>query len=267
MTDKEEPLLASVRNWAEKTGLPLELYTKSVFGKEGFSVSHSTLYEDMQADKAREIDIVAYWRDTLGLVQIYFVIECKSSSKPWVVLTDKASFPRPLNYSFGLFSANVAEHIPIHLDLYRSDAGRMLEILHRSGYGLKVAHSGNDDPAFGAAMSALKAARAHVQNTAGKIDRFKFAIPVIVVDAPIVECNLSESGELEYRKVDYSEAHFNAYIPELQRASIRIVSKEALPFYASRFRMVAQAIVAQMTPQIAAFVRDMAQARTKPGPP
>lgn len=128
-------------------------------------------------------------------------------------------------------------------------------MLHRGGYGLRVAHAGNEDPAYGAAVSVLKAAQAHIRNAEGKKERFKFAIPVIVVDAPIIECNLSESGELQYGRVEYSEAQFDAYIPALRRASIRIVSKDALPYYASRFKNLADAIVNQMRPQINEFIR------------
>ncbi|WP_153065426.1 hypothetical protein [Xanthomonas campestris] len=264
MNGKDDGLIASVRNWVEKTGLPLELYTKSVFSQADFSVTHSTLYEDTQSDKAREVDVVAYRRDSLGLVQVNFVIECKASPSPWVVLTDRATFPRAIYYSLGLFSSNVKDHLPEGFNFYRSNAGKMLEMLHRGGYGLKGAHSNKDDPAYGAAVSVLKAAYAHVRNEEGKTQRFKFAIPVIVVDAPIIECNLSESGELLYEKVDYSEALFNAYIPELRKASIRIVSKDALPKYASRFKVLADALVGQMSPQIDAFIRGKKVLKTGP---
>lgn len=133
MKDPDEDLISGVKTWAEKTGIPLELFTKSVFTQNGFTVTHSTLYEDSQTAKAREIDVVAYHRDGLGLVQIYFVVECKSSSKPWVVLTDNQSFPRALNYSIGLISDTAKDALKVGFDFYRSPLGKLLEMMHRGG--------------------------------------------------------------------------------------------------------------------------------------
>src|SRR5688500_18200731 len=75
-----------VMEWLSTTGFPLEMSAASAFLEAGFEVTQSHMYEDAQSDKAREIDVFARDPDYLGIVDIAFIIECKSSSKPWVVL-------------------------------------------------------------------------------------------------------------------------------------------------------------------------------------
>jgi len=250
-----EGLRTKVKEWVEKGGLPLELQTKAAFKKEAFSVTHSAVYVDPETEKGREIDVIANSRDWSGMVQINFVAECKSSPQPWVVLVDRDDFPKPIYYSLGVVSENIGAMLRgVDWDPSRSEAWRVLEYMHAGGYGIRQAFSNNNDPAYAAAMAALKASRAIALKPMGTTKRFQFAIPVIVVDAPIFECSVGADGELEYLEVQSSEFFFNAYIPEEVRASIRIVRKEELVHFTKTCRLLAESLKTLLKPKVDEFI-------------
>lgn len=264
----EQELSKRVQSWVENTGLPLELDAKSAFKKAGFYVSHSTLYVDPETEKGREIDIVAYHRDPIGLIQSYFVIECKASGDPWVVLTDLSEFPQPINYSLGLMSSNVRPSLPDDWQLPRSPLGNILHRLHAGGYALKQAFSKQNDAAYGAAISVLKASRAVIAQEPGATERYKAAFPVIVVDAPIFECRMGETGQLHFREVPYSEVRFTAYVPELTTASIRIVRRQELKYFAKNCAALSEAFEASLAYKVGEWIeekRASAKAKESPG--
>ena len=78
-----------VLEWIKKTGFPLEMQAASAFRAAGFEVRQSYTYPDPQSDKGREIDVLAQDPDWIGVIEVSFVLECKASSKPWVVLTSE----------------------------------------------------------------------------------------------------------------------------------------------------------------------------------
>ena len=78
-----------VLDWIKKTGFPLEMEAASAFRSAGFGVRQSFTYTDPQSEKGREIDVLAQDPDWMGVIEISFVLECKASSKPWVVLTSE----------------------------------------------------------------------------------------------------------------------------------------------------------------------------------
>ena len=53
----------------------------------GFEVKQSGFYADPDTDKSREIDVEALIPDLLGLVSVRFIVECKATTKPWVLLS------------------------------------------------------------------------------------------------------------------------------------------------------------------------------------
>lgn len=225
-------LLEKVSSWVEKTGLPLELEAKAAFKQAKFQVTHSALYVDPESEKGREIDVIAYHRDPIGLIQKYFVVECKSGGNPWVVLTDSATYPYPINYSLGLVSPRVIPSLDSGWNQPRHRLGECVSDFHRAGYAVKQAFSGQDDAAYSTAISVLKASHAVVSEQTSQTQRLKLVFPVIVVDAPIFECRLDDEGKLKFRQVEYSEAKFTAYIPERTVSSLKIVTRKELPHFA-----------------------------------
>lgn len=259
----KEELQGKLQDWIANTGLPLELQAKSEFLKAGFAVSHSSLYVDPQEGKGREIDVVAYYRDHFGLIQTYVVIECKATANPWVVLTDEREYGHVINSSLGVMSDNVLDALPSGWNLGRSPVGDVLGRMHRSGYSLKQAFSKQNDAAFEAAISVLKAALAVVSEQEGKTKRYKVALPVIVVDAPIFECMMGADGAIALREISYSEVRFTAYIPTYTAASIRIVNKAELPYFARTCVNLARSIRAELGYKVEEWIE---QTRAKGGP-
>jgi hypothetical protein len=253
---ERKPLQEQVQNWLEKTGLPLELETASSFKKAGFAVEHSSVYADPQSEKGREIDVIAYTRDAIGMVQVYVAVECKSSANPWIVLVNRESEAVITQSSLGVMSELAKSSLPDDLLSVRSDVGFRLKNLHTNGYALRQAFCKENDPAYAAAMSAINAATALATKAPFSTPRMCFALPVIVVDAPIFECNLDGEGALRFREVASTEFLFTAYVPQKTMAVIRVASTKALPGFSSMLWRFAVDIKAALKPKVNQFVTE-----------
>jgi hypothetical protein len=248
--NEPKPLLKEIENWFEKTGLPLELATAAAFTKAGFTVEHSSVYADPRSEKSREIDVIAHTRDPMGMIQIYGVVECKSSKNPWIVLVDRQLETGVTYASLGVVSDNVKDALSAEMLLTRHDLGWGLKRLLTGGYSLRQAFCKDNDPAYAAAMSATNAATALLTKTQYATPRLCFAFPMIVVDAPIFECHLDDNGALQFQQVVATEFLFTAYVPERTSAMIRVVSAEALPDFADMFSRLARMIKIALKPHV-----------------
>lgn len=229
---KPSPCKEKVLEWLRKTGFPLEMQAASAFREAGFDVRQSYTFPDPQSEKGREIDVLAEDPDWRGITDIYFVIECKSSTNPWVVLTSEDATP---NYS-RLHAFAVTSEAAKNLLIARSpNYGQLTPYIKRGthgGYGFRQALKDND-PAYTAAIEALKASRGLTRDReSSSIPRFAFAFPVIVIDSPLFECSLTADGELQLVEVKQSEFIFSAHIPEYVGCCIKVVTKEHLPAFA-----------------------------------
>jgi hypothetical protein len=80
-------LLDEAKKWLTQQGFPLEMRTAKAFRNAGFDVQQAQLYADDETKKWREIDLIALSPDYVGLTQIAFTIECKSSKNPWILFS------------------------------------------------------------------------------------------------------------------------------------------------------------------------------------
>ena len=235
--------LPKVREWLEKTGFPLEMAAAASLRQAGFFVRQSSTYADPQTDKGREIDVLASDDDWLGDFETSFVIECKASRKPWVVLKSNdalAAYNRLFAFAVMTQSARVA--IADALD--RGDpVSRFIKREDSGGYGFRQAFSEDADPAYSAAINVLKACHGLVNGRAPGVPVQKHvAFPVIVVDAPLFECSLQEDGDLLITEVRQSEFLFTAHLPTTVGCCIRVVTKSDLQEFSLRAKEVADAI-------------------------
>lgn len=227
-----------VLKWLEKTGFPLEMTAAESFRRAGFEVRQSSTYADPETDKGREIDVLASDPDWIGAVEISFVVECKSSSKPWVVLTSDHAME---NYNCLSAFALMSDPARKALSQKMPDL-KTMEFITRSsagGYGFRQALSDGADPAYTAAMNVLKACA----GVSGKYRKdsnqiASLAFPVIVVDSPLFECRLQTDGELILKEVEVSEFLFAAHIPQYVGCCIKVVTKKHLDQYANWARIV-----------------------------
>lgn len=225
-----------LRRWFNGTGLPLEISVARSLFQAGFGTLHSAVYLDPEVEKGREIDVLAYKTDPSGCFSAFIVVECKASDKPWIVLTNRHQYGEYTALSLSLMSQRArhsrGEEIFESLDAFNSIFGKS-----NGGYALKQAFSGQNDQAYVACMSALKASVALVSR---KNDDLSFAFPVIVVDSPIYEYSESEAGEQFFKEVTSSFFEFSAYLDTYVRTLIRVVSKGAIEKHALQVRAIAE---------------------------
>ena len=88
----------------EKSGFPLEIEVSQILEMHGWKANNQQYYLDQDEGKRRTIDIIAHVADHSQVgdytpFHVSLVIECKSSSKPWVFWTtqkDKEIFSFPI---------------------------------------------------------------------------------------------------------------------------------------------------------------------------
>jgi hypothetical protein len=247
----EQPSTAeSVRKWIEKTGLPLEMEAAAAFRRAGFFVRQASAYSDEGGEKSREIDVLATTRDLVGIVDVSFVVECKASPNPWVVLTSEDAFSAYNRLTaFAVTTAHARKAIAQFSDL-DSPWDRLvqyIELPEEGGYGFRQAFSGHNDTAYGASMSVLKACRGVFGSR--EFPCIGFAFPVIVVDAPLFECALSSvDNDIQMTEVQSSRFIFSAYMPEWTCCCISVVRRSQLDAFAQRSKKMADSILTELKP-------------------
>lgn len=232
-----------VVEWLESTGFPLEMEAAAAFRFAGFEVRQSGTYSDPNTEKGREIDIHASDPDLIGAININFVVECKTSPKPWVVLTSADAFS---NYNriqmFAVTSENGRKAIADRLPTFGS-LQPYIEQPSSGGYGLRQAFAEKSDAAYTASVNVLSACQSIVRSMEGGArESLTFVFPVIVVDAPIFECVLNDDGRLHVTKVQESSYLFSTYLPEYVGSRITIIQKGLLPQFATRAKELANAM-------------------------
>lgn len=231
-------MIPKVREWLEKQGFSLEMRTASAFRAAGFEVMQSSHYIDRETGKAREIDVLAIHPDFLGIVNIRFVIECKSSKHPWVLLNSPDTLAYNRLFAFAVMS-QTARHLLAESPLLERMVAKF-PWFRKDGltaYSLRHAFS-DSDAAYAGAIGVAKACESFVREHEGKGDKFKFldfGFPVIVIDAPLIRCLLAENGEIQLEEIDEGEFLFTAHE---RGVSIRVVTASRLAAFAVEARHV-----------------------------
>ena len=138
-------LLPQVQSWLEKQGFSLEMRAASAFRSAGFEVRQSSYYIDAENSKPREMDVIASYPDVMGVIRIALIIECKSSSKPWVLLCSSDTLT-----GYNIVSSYAA---------ISDEARRILPWLRKNdltGYSVRQAFSDIDN-AYAATLNVAKA--------------------------------------------------------------------------------------------------------------
>jgi hypothetical protein len=237
-------MIPKVQEWLEKQGFSLEMRTASAFRAAGFEVRQSSYYIDSEMGKAREIDVLAIHPDFIGIVNIRFVIECKSSKHPWVLLSSPDTLTGYSRlFAFAAMSQKargaLAEGVLLEKMLTKVPWFRKDGL---TGYSLRQAFSDND-VAYAAAIGVAKACECFVRERQGKYESLNFGFPVIVVDAPLIRCLLSENGEIQLEEIDEGEFLFTGH--ELG-ACIRVVTASRLTAFAVEARKAADQLRAEL---------------------
>lgn len=236
-------LQSRVLKWMQSTGFPLEMAAANAFRHTKFEVRQGTSYIDSESGKGREIDVLVMDPDWIGAVEIGFVLECKSSARPWVVLRSEDAFANYNRFSAFALMTEAASQALVR-NAPGSGAGdlaamKYIERPSEGGYGFRQALDGADQ-AYAAAIGAVKAS-AHLAKERESLS-YKpaaFYFPVVVVDSPLFECTLQSDGELRLEEVSQSEFLFTAHIPEWVGCWVKVVRKSQLPVFAGWARELA----------------------------
>jgi len=237
-------MIPKVRAWLDTQGYLLEMRTASAFRAAGFDVRQSSHYVDPETGKSREVDVIALDPDVVGIINISFIVECKSSNKPWVLLCS----PDTLDGYNRIFAFSVVSD-----KARKALAGRMSQLLDRIpwlrksgliGYSVRQALS-DADIAYAAAVSAAKACDVLTHGVASSYKPYAFAFPVIVIGGPLIRCSLAENGDVQLEEVEEGEFLFAAYLPKYFGTCIRVVTSARLTAFAVEAKRVADHIRAE----------------------
>ena len=248
MADNEH-MLPKVREWLEARGFTLEMRTASAFRAAGFEVRQSSVYTDTETGKDREIDVLAIDPDIMGIVGIHFIIECKHTKKPWVLLCSPdvlTGYHRVL--AFAAISEKMRMALTDRLDELLKDCPWMPKE-HLVGYSLREAFSDDGDLPFAAASSVASACddfvREQTQSFNPYAQNFRIAFPIIVVDGPLVRGSLSENGDIDLEEVE--DGQFLFFFRD-RGTCIRVLTASRVAEFALDAKRVANQIRSTLKP-------------------
>ncbi len=241
-------MLDEVRKWLTTQGFSLEMRTASAFREAGFEVQLSSLFKDHETKKSREIDVIALHPDFVGMLKICFVIECKSSKKPWVLMCSNLA-SEGLNRLFAFAPSTAAVKKILMERLYHFiGAYPWLKKEGLIGYSFRQAFS-DQDPAYAAALSVAKASDHLISGIQG-VAPLRIVFPIIVIDSPLVQCSVSSGGEMELTQIEEGEFVFRADPPKDFLTCIRVVTIERLRTFAIEAKEIADRLRADLGVEI-----------------
>ena len=233
----KENLDQKILSWLNTQGYGVEMLVAESLDTSGFEVIKSSFYEDPETGISREIDVVGRLTDDLGLVLIYSIIECKKSSKPWVIFTTEKT-GRNRFTSFAIMSNYARKVMPSHLanmqkiDWYKKPG--------RQGYGISEAFNLNADVTFKACMTATKAAISLIcdQEESQIFKSLSFLFPTVVLDGRLFESYLGEDEKPVITEIDSAFLLFPIKIGDYFGSSVRIVTLKAFNRYCKDVKSV-----------------------------
>jgi len=233
--DEQSDLHTKVTKWLNSQGYPLEmLIYKKFYDKSNFKVRHGWYYKDPETDISREIDIVATVQEPLGLAEINFVIECKKTSKPWVLFTseDAHSGYHRLN-SFALISKHARSSLVNALsdETHKTKNIPWLWKNGRVGHGIIQALNSSSDVAYKAVLSSVKASIWLQKNSfwqSAEFRKFVLSFPVVVISSPLYESYIDKKGETKLKEINYGFLFFNQQIKNFSGTCVTIVNENHL---------------------------------------
>lgn len=244
MTGKPENLEAKVVGWLERTGLPLELKVRSAFAQRAIKVRHSEPYRDPETNKAREIDVVASVHFEDSRISVHFVVECKASPNPWVVVSsDGHVLHKRSAQDLGLRSSSLAYLEPG----LRWKANDLSQIDHVApgGHILKQAFTENTDPGFTISTSVMKACRSIIEAHPNRTE-YVFALPIVVVDAPLFHCSMNSDGRFDIKRCEFAIYRATVHIPQAEESVVRVATRLGLDRLIDHCQKQAAAISAEV---------------------
>ncbi|MCX6173552.1 MAG: hypothetical protein NTZ27_02225 [Ignavibacteriales bacterium] len=204
-----------ILKWLEKQGYPLEMYVSQKFRERKFTVSQSIYYYDYEFNINREIDVLAHKGICIEdrFASIDYIIECKSSKKPWLLFSTKKEISYdPIIEAERYIHNENATSLIVHLS--STDLIKKLYPFYydfgTTGYGLTQAFTSGNDIAYKAINTLSKYCNSAIRSSNGKMyPDSKIIIPILVIDTPLFEVTLSENYEQKIERKNIGCLSFN----------------------------------------------------------
>ncbi len=239
MTDQS--LIEKILSWLKTQGYATEMRVAKQLNMAGFDTLKSSFYDDPETGISREIDVIGRLNDDIGLLYVYAVIECKMSSKPWVVFTsNKSGFNRI--HAFSIMTNNARQHVLENLNEMKEFEWFMKS--GRVGYGITTAFTSNEDETFKAGMAATKAAISIVKKEAPASgnDLYHFLFPTVVLDGLLFESYLGEDGNPVVVEIDSVPLFFPVKIADYYGSTVQIVTANSFDRYCTELSTVYESL-------------------------
>lgn len=202
-------------DWLNKTGFPFELWVESTFSKFKFNTMNSALYEDRENSLFREVDLIAEkdWADSdeKTVFSIKFLIECKKSEKPFILLENSENKTAQISigeyYGMSDYVAGLAINNP----------NNKLQLPNKSKSGFKLIQGfvNGDEVPHKAINTLVKSFKDYEEKEKEIIDSYieeninSIQIPILLIDAPFFSLKTNIENKLELEKIN--SAIINTY--------------------------------------------------------
>ena len=243
--NSENNLTKKIREWLLGQGFPLEMRVATSFRKCGFEVIQSHFYPDPESNNYREIDVVATAPEYTGVVDVSFMIECKTSKKkPWILFTSEHVL-EGWNILFSYcISSNSARKILIEKGIETIIKLPWMTKGGRVAYGLTQAFTTGEDVTYKASTNVLKAAISRKRILSERsYSSLLFIFPAIVVDGKIFECFIDKNGEISIQEFHRGFYFFPLKIAEEFGTCIHILTADKLDEFVKQAKNVADTLL------------------------
>ncbi|MCW3789701.1 hypothetical protein [Plebeiibacterium sediminum] len=226
--------------WINKTGYPLEIFTESVLSKYDYKIINSEIYQDKENNISRELDLFASksWdiEDFKVNLDIHLLIECKKSTKPFLLLKNNSIKEEKLSLgeiygSNDLLSMIFLTGSPTEIDV----PGKF-----ESGFKLIQAFNTSDETIHKAVNTLLKSFNHFISKEKEYEDDYKtdnvhsIVLPILIIDAPFYALGLNKDSELEINEIETGilkhRSHLNRF--ENDTFPITIITKNKVEDFA-----------------------------------
>lgn len=221
-----------IKNWVLKNGYPFEMKVANLFQKNDFKITQSIYYKDVDTNKNREVDIIAYYNKIVNNVSFSFsfVIECKKSTdKPWLVFKNDKLINPKLN-RFKPFATNNASLLFDNIDLVNDrDFYKIFPNINKAGYNVVIAFKESKDVAYSSSNSLLKACNYIKEKfNHSLLKQCNFYIPLIIIEGELYDAYLDSKEEIIFDLVDSSTIMNTKIFNEEDSTIINIASSKNL---------------------------------------
>ncbi len=236
-----------ILDWLKKTGYPLELFGESILSEKGFQIVNSLIYTDYENKSQREIDLLANLnvaKDNIEL-DIYLLIECKKTDKPLILLVTDDFSTDSISINGYANSNNPNYKIPFSEDL-------KIKLPGRYSFGFKVIQAFTDGDEFihRAANTLLKSIidysfqKENSLNFNIENNIHSFAMPILLVDAPLLKLNLDKQNEMQLEEIDSCILEFRNQVSDSPLYfEIPIIRKEFFREFCNNFENLPTSIL------------------------